>query len=271
VVLCQGQPYTLTGITPASIALAKIQPLEPCGSKGSIVSSPEGVVYASLNGLIQITPYGGQNVTVNMIGKEDFSKYLNIYNLHAAWFMNSYLSFAGVADNVFQLDAFQNDAFQYNDYTGTYDGSLINFKDPRLGFIWIKHSNLPTYNVMQDIWTGEVFVIRNGQVIWLDVRSPSPRLNYVWRSKQFQLPFKENYAAARVFFQTAQGFTPSEDTWFRLYADGNLKFQEKLYDYRKTFRLPSGYKADFLQFELEGQLDILNVQVGKSARDLRKV
>ena len=51
VVCTQGYPATVTGIKPASCAFTKATTGEPCLSRGSIVSTPQGVIYSSQNGL----------------------------------------------------------------------------------------------------------------------------------------------------------------------------------------------------------------------------
>lgn len=270
VVLCSGQSYTVTGVTPDVMALAKIPPLEPCGCKGSIVNTPKGVVYASQNGLIQITPYGGQNVTINMIDKSQFPKMLRIDNLHAAWLVNGYYAIGGVSDEVFQADAFQTDMIQQLDYTGANMGVWINYADPRVGVVNFPSVD-PVFNVMQDDWTGEVFIIRNGQVQHIDFTQTSPRVKYRWRSKEFQLPYRQNWGAARIFCFSPPGPAPEGPTVFRFICDNTLVFEDVLTHTGQVFRMPSGFKPDVIQFELEGYLEILNVQFGQSPRDLRQV
>jgi hypothetical protein len=279
IVLCEGQPYSVTGINPSQMVLAKIQPLDPAFYRGSIVATPTGIIYASLNGLIEVTPYGGMNVTHRLIAKTQFSEMLNIYHLHAAWFNNSYISFAGVSDGVFQEDTYQNQntdpahpAFEVYDATGSRDGSLINFLDQRLGFIWLTHPTL-TYNVMQDEWTGEVLLIRDGTVVHLDVSQYQPQVSYRWRSRDYQLNFRENWGAAKVFYNQPAGGAGlvTAPTVFRWFCDGEKKFEQELPESGTVMRLPSGFKSYTVQYELEGQLSILNVQLGKSPRDLRGV
>jgi hypothetical protein len=272
VILCEGQSYTVTGITPDSMVLAKIPPLEPCGSKGSIINTPEGVVYASQNGLIQVTPYGGHNVTFNLIDKAQFPKMLRIDNLHAAWLVNGWFGLGGVSDEVWQADFVQQTplAFQQKDYTGAYLGVWINYKDPRVGVVWFP-SPTPIFNVMQDDWTGEVLIIRDGQVQHIDFSKDFPRTKYRWRSKEFQMPFRQNWGAARIFSYAPPGPPPEGPTYFRFICDGVVKYENQIVKDGQVFRMPSGFKPDVVQFEIEGYLEILNVQAGQSPRDLRQV
>lgn len=270
VILCTGQSYTVSGIQPQSMSLAKIPPLEPCGSRGSIVTTPNGVIYASQNGLIQITPYGGQNVTISMIDKEQFPTFIRIDSAHAAWLMNGYIAIGGVSDAVFQTDTFQTDAFQGLDFTGSTQGVWINYLDPRVGVVLFPFAT-PALNIMQDFWTGEVLVIQDGQVKHINLSLQVPRTKYRWRSKEFQMPYRQNWGGARVFSFVPAGPPPEGDTFFRLICDGVVKFEEKIIGDRQLLRLPSGFKPDVIQFEVEGYREILNVQLGHNLRDLRAV
>jgi hypothetical protein len=64
---------------------------------------------------------------------------------------------------------------------------------------------------------------------------------------------------------------------FRYYAGSEgksgvrLRFVKTLVKPGEQFRLPSGFRCDFIQFELEGQLLIHNMQIATSARELREV
>jgi hypothetical protein len=268
-VLTSGQPYVAGGIHPTVMALRKVQPLEPCTSQGSIVSTSAGVFYTSYNGLILIGPSGGMNVTRDTIRKDEWLRFLNLHTVHASYLTSGYYAYSGAQDGVFQDDAFQLDMVQGEDFKGTTVGAFIA-ADAHLGFMTLKCDN-PTFNVMTDLWTGETFVIRDEQVFHVDRREYLPRQSYIWRSKIVQLQYKENLGAAKIFFDLPTGGPPSTDTTFKMYADGKLKLTRKLVKSGEQFRLPSGYKADFYQFELEGQLMVYNMQIASSARELRMV
>jgi hypothetical protein len=271
-ILTTGQPYVATGVHPSVMTLRKVQPVEPCTAQGSIVSSPQGVIYTSYNGLILIGVAGGTNLTEHLIRKDQWLRLINLQTIHATFFMNGYYTYSAAIDGVFQTDTFEvADAFQTADYTGTMVGAHIALTDDRLGYTTLTCSS-PTYNVMLDAWTGETMVIRAGQVFHVDRRQYVPRQSYIWRSKIMQLPYKQNLAAAKVFFEQPNGTPPdAEPTVFRMYVDDRLRYTYPLSVSGQQFRLPSGYYADSYQFELEGQMLIHNLQVASSARELRQV
>jgi len=270
-ILTSGQPYVATGVHPSVMTLKKVQPLEPCTSPGSIVQTPNGVLYTSNNGLILIGPSGGSNVTYDVIRKDEWLRLFNLRTLQASYFMNGYYCYSSAIDGVFQTDTFQMDAFQGENYFGTQIGAHIS-QDQRLGYMTLTCSS-PTYNVMTDLWTGETFVIRSGQVFHVDRRQYDPKQSYIWRSKIVQMPFKDNYAAAKIFYDVPHGLAPdlSIQHLFKMYADGVLKFTRPIRKSGEQFRLPSGYKADYFQFELSGQLMVFNMQIATSPRELRGI
>ena len=270
-VLTKGQPYVAMGIHPSTIALRQVQPLEPCTSQGSITATPNGVLYTSNNGLILIGPGGGVNLTFDIIRKDDWLKLTNLTTIHGTYFMNGYYAFAGVVENVFQTDAFQMDgpqAFQDDNFFGTQDGFHISLSDSRLGFMTVT-SDSPTYNVLTDLWTGELMVIRNGRVYHVDRRMYSPRRPYLWRSKIIETNWDENFAAVKISFDQPFG-PPAGETLFRYYANGKLRFTRPVVKSGQQFRLPSGFRTEFVQFELAGELMIFNMEVATSARELRE-
>ena len=275
-VLTSGQPYVLTGIHPEVMAMRQVQPLEPCTAQGSIVSTPQGVLYTSYNGLILIGPAGGRNLTFDILRKDEWLRLLNLNTIHATYFMNGYYTYSGAIEGVFQTapppdeDAFQEDFVQEENFKGTTVGAHINLSDQRLGFMTLT-CDAPTYNVMLDAWTGETLVIRGGKVLHVDRRQYAPRQPYIWRSKLVQTNWKENWSAAKVFFSPPLGPAPDAPTVFRYYANGHLKYVRPITKSGEQFRLPSGFKSDTVQFELEGQLMIHNMQVATSPRELREV
>ena len=75
VVCTQGYPATITGSKPAICSFTKATAGEPCLSRGSIVSTTHGVLYASQNGLVLVGPGGIQNVTEQLITRGKWLRY----------------------------------------------------------------------------------------------------------------------------------------------------------------------------------------------------
>jgi len=75
VVATKGNPYVVSGVDPSAMAMEKLPLYEPCVAKRSIASDELGVYYVSANGVILVGPTGADNVTRNVLTKEEWSNY----------------------------------------------------------------------------------------------------------------------------------------------------------------------------------------------------
>lgn len=286
-VLTQGQPWSATGTDPSSMALAAVQPLEPCTSILSIVGTPAGVLYASPNGLINITPYGATNLTLSTITKDQWANLLNLDSIAASIIALGYYCYSIATVGVFQnsvvggdsFTAFQQDTFQQDSNYGTEPGVYIKLDDNRIGLTELDPRPHEIENVITDLFNGETMVLRDGTVFVVDLRQPTPYATYTWRSKIVTLDFLQNLSAAKVYYTPAQD-PNAGPSYFRVYAGGYadltqdglpLRFQQVMTVPGQMFRLPSGYKALYWQFEVSGEVIVDAIHVASSPRELRMV
>jgi hypothetical protein len=285
VIATKGLPYWAYGVHPSTIKNSKIETPEPCMSRGSVVSAPEGVYYASPNGLVLIVQGAASNVTRAMLTKDKWLSRVPTDTLRAVRLGTMYYGWGSGRTGVFQDDTFEDVSFDQQDLGGARTGVLIDLADQRVAMTTLANDD-PSYNTMNDVWTGEVFVIRDGKVFWLNIgdQNPTPEA-YVWRSKIFQAPNKRNLGAMKVYFEvpaTLPALNPVPNTnlvqtlasgqygLVRLYADGVLVWTRELRTSGELMRLPSGFKADFWQVEINAYVSVSNLQIGESAKDLRK-
>ena len=172
-VVTAGTPYIASGATPASTTLTKVATSEPGLGRHSIVSLPYGVVYASQNGLVMLSSAGLTNPTLELITKNEW---VNEYSPSTLW------------------------AAQYeSQYIGFYSserGIVIDPQDQMANFVELTDFNLIDY-IQTDVPTGETFVMQGGRVhLWDAV--DQPRVEYQWRSKEFEFPKPCNLGAAIV-------------------------------------------------------------------------
>ncbi len=280
IVCTEGYPTAITGINPASMSMAKVTTFEPCTSRGSIVSTPEGVYYASPNGLIRAANGSFVNVTQGAITKDKWQNLLRLQYLQAARLGTGYYVFGVGAFGGFATTAFANSAFAMDDFSGAYSGLFIDPSNPQVTTTLC--SDTPVLKVFNDPWSGELMIIKDGQVYWVDVQSSDLALRpYIWRSKIFQSNLPENFEAIKVYFDPAASGTLSATGCsaltgntlgvIRVYADNNLVFTRELVTSGDQFRLPSGFKAQFWQIEIEARVKVYSVQMATSAKELRDV
>lgn len=286
VVLTQGYIHTATGISPSNISIVKLAGVLPCTSRGGILSAPEGVYFPSPSGLILVSGAGVLNVTKELIRKDKWLEYAQTSTLRAVRLNNAYYGFGSARFGVFDVNAFDNDAFAQEDLSGSRAGILIDPTSQSIAFN-VLSSEEPIVNVMTDAWSGEVFIIRNGETQWIDIGdSGAVRDPYLWRSKLFQAEDKKNFVAQKVYFNipswapvlnpvpnAALVQTLADDQWglVRCYADGRLVHTRELRSSGEQMRLPSGFKADFWQWEIEARVELKSFQAATSTDELRQV
>ena len=268
IICTQAATYAATGITPANVTLSKISTRDACLSRGSIVSTPDGVFYATSRGIALAAAGQVANVTEKLFSKDNWLDYFNVPQLRAARLGSSYYTFGSVSTGVFQEDAFQRTAFELTNYTGAYTGGTIDPTDGRVAFMPLS-STEATMNLYNDPWTNEVLVLREGKVYWVDVAGDAPRQEYTWRSKQFQPPNRKNLEAMKVYFDNPEGLTDLGT--IKIYADDRLAATKTLLKSGQHIRLPSGFKADFWQIEITTRVSISSVQMATSMKELASV
>jgi hypothetical protein len=311
IICTTGNPYTISGINPASMAVSRIASYEPCLSRGSIISGQSGVLYASPNGLALAIPGQVTVVTENLINHDqwlDYGNYLQLSTLRAATFSGGYYCWSTTQLGCFLDAAFDNDAFEVSDFTGAKKGAIIDLKDPRSGYSFLS-SKKPVVGVFNDHWTGEVFFLSDNKVYWVDTSSAQEFSQFVWRSKVFEMPNQRNMEAMRVHFiplATVTDYGPGpfgggywddreiwDDTelynflWLdegddgdigeqdqlvvKVFADGRLVYRKSLSETGQLLRLPSGFKAMFWQVELKGRVTLKSFEMATSAKELINV
>lgn len=282
VVCTKGYPITFSGASPANMSPSKMANYEPCTSRRSVVSAPEGVYYASPNGLVLVAGGVAQNITSKVMAKSDWNTLTDYSKIIAARFGTSYYAYSIASRPVFQEDAFEPDLIQLaaEETQGilldptTSDGSVIRLTSPT-----------PLESLFTDPWSGEVLFVREGKVYWLDVAYGVEEYKpYLWRSKKFELPKAANLGALKVYFKIPPG-TPelsgepnadlvqelADDQYglVRVYADDRHIFTRELRSSGELMKLPGGFKATYWQFEFEARVEIRNLQFASTAKELQ--
>lgn len=258
VVCTQGYPATLSGTRPAVCAFTKATTGEPCLGRGSIVSTPDGVIYASQNGLILIGPGGISNVTQSLITQEQWTADYAPAYIRAVRYQNGYL-----ACRMPPLPS-PRSAF-FLDPT-SLKVALTEFSDFEL-----------VRNLNEDFWSGEVLMIYDGMLKRWD--PPSDELMPVqWRSKEFQYAYKANFGAYAVYWDDARysdvnygtSIMPTtERVRFIAYANREIVYDQEVPGNGRAVRLPSGFKTDIWQFEIRARAPVYSLHVASTMKELK--
>lgn len=282
--------YTITGIHPSSMAISKVAGAEPCLSSGSIVETPDGVFYASQNGIVMISAGGAALISRALMTSEQWQTLFKVFNLRMARLGSAFYAFGGSSAGCFLPTAFDPARFEQGDFTGSRNGFFIETTDQRVSMTLLTDPT-PATSVINDVWTGEVLVMRGGVVYQVDLSGPT-RSTYKWRSKIFQLLDLRNIGAAKVYFMIPPN-TPElgPETMgpqaslgansygiFRLYAGTTddpgameLIYTRELRKSGEIFRPPSGFTAEFWQVEIEARVIVTSIQLANTPKELARV
>jgi len=265
VVCTTGSPWLCSGVHPSTMSLAKVGINEPCVSRASIVSTTEGVFYASPNGLVAARPGQVGRVTVQLISPSQWDSYFDLPSLCGVMFNNAYLAYERAA--------------------GATSGCLIDVTNQRAAFVLLE-STSATVNFYMDLWSGFPMMIRSGSLYRIPQPDNTNLQPYLWRSKEFTLSSNHNLAAAKIMFTVPSGAptlngTPNTNLvqtlaadqygLFRVYRNGTLIYTRELRTSNEIFKLPSGARSDVWQVEVEARVIVKSIQLGTSTRELRSV
>jgi hypothetical protein len=268
IIATQGFPYYATGVNPGAVSLQRIPDAEPCLSRGSMVGTQFGAYYASPNGLMFVSAVGTiQNLTRDTISKQEWETLLNLKELRAALLNGAYFVYCGVQEAAFESTAFDNASFQMLDDNGTRAGALIELTEQRVGFCRLL-ADTTVYNVLTDVWTGEVLLVRESTVDLQDLTNPVMQ-DYTWTSKIFSIPYPDNLAAVKITYDPPVQGSPTGT--FTTFADGVQRQQRAIPASDEIFRLPSGYKANSYQFVFSGNVVIKSIQIATSIKEMQQV
>ncbi len=275
VVCTSGYPVTMTGSHPSLMNNAKLNAFEPCTSRGSVLSTPEGVYYASSNGLVLVNIGQAQNITRDMITRDKWKQITKDTHLRAVRFGTAYYAYGSVSAGVFEDTAFDvsvsTGSFTNFDQSGAINGILIDVQNQRVAFN-ILTSAYPLLDVISDAFSGELLLARNGAVEWLDQSDAASILQpYIWKSRIFKSPVRDNIGALRVYFQAQDAVSQPNYGLIKLFANGIQVDSRALASSGDLMRLPSGFKATFWQFQVEAQVEIFSINLASTVKELRQV
>jgi hypothetical protein len=248
VVCTSGFPYRVNGIRPDTMSLVKLGQPMPCLNRRSIVSTPQGVYFASEDGIAFVGSAGMGIVTHEVIGRDVWQTQFNATATWAIALGQSYV-FRQTVPN-----------------TSTDIVYAMAPESPGLGLTQITVPGSSLNVPLMDHWSGRALLIADGSLYeWINPRSTSV-LTYRWRSREFQLPKPGNLGAAEMSFARPNN---NETVTLRIWADGTKVFDQSISVTDKPIRLPSGFMATVWQFEVESSAQLYYLAVGKTVADLR--
>jgi hypothetical protein len=267
-VLTESFPYIIQGSDPAAaFSTQRIDLQYPCLNIKSIVTLSGGVVWSSHDGLAYYSPFAGaQLITKFNYNNDTWSVDLDPTTIVGTFYSDTY--FASHSTGAF--------TFARDERTG---GIFITL-DQVFSATWYDALNNRLYYT-----TGT-----SGDIYQWDELSQAP-LVMQWKSKTFKTKDMINLGAARVIADygpvsstvltsnwedvstnweaTSGTYDLTDQVTFKLYVNKDLIFTKGLSN-SNTFRMPSGYRSDTFEFEVEGNVRIREVHMAETPIGLKE-
>lgn len=295
VVCTEAAPVLITVTDPTKPTTRAIQENCPCVSAGSIVSTRNGVIFASTNGLVLINSASPTFITEKIITQDEWLP-LHPESLQAAFLNNTYYGFftnptEKAAGFLFDLDSYT--------YSTVYNSIVSS------GMVY---TSQPTKIVYNDVEQSQLYVcypLENKTQCSLNSFGTDSRINksFRWRSKVNVSPQGLfTLSCAQVNFTKLSSLKPEPPVWegrlagsalgmvyvnkqpvngwcktntielydktvFNYYVDGKLRFTKNIVD-SKPFRLPSGFRGETVEIELKSNSHVHSVILASSMGEL---
>lgn len=231
VVVTQGHPYVFNGIDPAAMSSLKLEEVQACVSKRSIVDIGYGVIYASPDGLVLVDSTGVKLITQAHFQRRDWQK-LKPWTITACNYDGRYIFWTDSVGYMFDRD-------QGFSTTDVYATAAHN--DKRNDSLYLQ--------VGPDIvkWDGH-----------------QDLLDYTWQSKVFECPVPTSFAWAQVLLDDGEAVT------LTVKAKGLPAYEIEVTN-DEPFRLPAGDKSKYWQVEIAGTGTVRGVHLATAMAELQNV
>ena len=278
----QGSPFIATGVTPDTMTIGKITANEPCISRGSIVSSGEGMYYASPNGIQLLNTGGTQNIT-----QEIYEKEFHYSLLPPQWASGKYgSSYAGFVKGT---PIPSDDPLDLGYHGFVLDSSVANVPFTYLRFSTIANPVQVT-NVYSDELSGQLFGLMSNSTVmqWnppQGVPGTTTLRSWQWKTKKFRFTFPQQFKAFMVLFEVPpeaqvtlgvrntdqnQIYNPATQYMIaRVYADNLEIVVREVQTSGEVLLIPGGFKAELWEVQFEGIVGLRLFKMASSVKELK--
>jgi len=268
-VLTESFPYFIQGTDPAAgFSIQRIDLDFPCLNRNSIVIMYGAVVWATFGGLAVYSPgVGAQLITKFNYNNETWQSDVNPATVVAAFYRDKYFASHSQGAFIFERDDKSGGTFVTTDVVAT-----ASYYDSTTDKLYLSIGT-----------AGELIEWNNPTTL---------RKTYTWKSKTFKTQDMINLGAARViadYNDIDPEAVPSNLTWgtfnsdwnvtsvvysfaglmeFKLYVDKQLIFTTPVGN-SETFRLPTGYRSDTFEVEVESNLRLREIHLAETPIGLK--
>ena len=261
VVCTEAAPVLITVTDPTKPTTRAIQENCPCVSAGSIVSTRNGVIFASTNGLVLINSASPTFITEKIITQDEWLP-LHPESLQAAFLNNTYYGFFTNPTEKAAGFLFDLDSYTYSTvYNSIVSSGMVYTSQPTINksFRWRSKVNVSPQGL---------FTLSCAQVNFTKLSGLKPEPP-VWEGRLAGSALGMVY----VNKQPVNGWCKTntielyDKTVFNYYVDGKLRFTKNIVD-SKPFRLPSGFRGETVEIELKSNSHVHSVILASSMGEL---
>lgn len=259
VVCTTGNVFLVQGTKSNALSLTKTDAMLSCVSRLSIVAAPEGVYYASDEGLVLVGSQGIAVVTNGLISREQWQRDFVPAKIRAMYHDGEYV---GAIYNT----------------TGGFRFSPTN--PATLGVTWWGQANEFPINLNIETQTGRphVLMFNNTGATSMNLfeweKADNPFQAMTWKSKEYQTPWPTNFRVGQAYFDVNPGAPIHLKIWATLRGNLGTTSKTLVFDQNITvtgqeFKLPSGFKADIWELELSGAAALESLLLATTVQELR--
>lgn len=289
VVICtEGAPTLALVSDPASVTLRAINESFPCLSKDSIVNFASGVVYASSGGLLWINSTSPKYITSQVINKDSWRWY-NSNEFVSAGYEGKYV---GVSRNpvkrfgiIFNIEDPSKGVVSFyrsidrvwSDPESNALYLLINKDNKKIITLFDSPASSSNQAYTTYNWRSKLFFSNNGiaTMAAARVRTNSASIKtvvvkvYTFKSHTINsVPFNTLDINGPVDLnQVYKNLTSKSDIYFIYYVDGIPRYTKVVQD-SKPFKLPSGFRGDTFEIEVEATSTVSSIELASSMGEL---
>lgn len=196
IVMTKASPYVVQGLHPDSMATAKMETILPCVSANSIVDLGTSAIYASNDGLVQISEGGAQLISQSLWSKDEWDA-MTPSDIRGGRYGQSYI-------------------FSFETLTGGRRSYIVDTSD---GQATITRFTLPVRFFFNKHDTNELYYVTapSGLTIRRFDDPTAGNISFTWRSKPFR--FVEPTGFSAILIEAADTSAPAQRTDLRVLAD----------------------------------------------------
>lgn len=274
VVLTDGFAYVASGAAPESMALQQLDVYRPCLSRRSIVSTGSSVLYASTDGIVEVSARGARLVTEGFISPSIWRAFFpdSMKFVYANGRLHVFYSGASVSIRR---------ALMNTEVMLPINGVLIfpigDDYSKGMSYVHLDADAVAAPGMASDseyiLFIGRMtdpVTVYTDRWLWLvDFLSNDTPMEYEWQSRPFVLPSHTNLSVVQV--KTTGPISIGVRGYSGSLTSPPVYNESAAVDSNTPVRLPAGNRYDYLVVTVRGTSRVEQVTLASSMEELRQV